>query len=104
LADECVSWAAPCESSDVLPGVLAAGSRSGSLVALNGTSVAVPQVVRGMVEKCLRNENPEDLDLLPTAPADHPSRRRLGDRPIRSTLAHNRAEARANPWSCDPRL
>jgi hypothetical protein len=102
--EECVSWAAPCESSEVLPGVLAAGSRSGSLVALNGTSVAVPQVVRGMVEKCLRNENPEDLDLLPTAPADHPSRRRLGDRPIRSTLAHNRAEARANPWSCDPRL
>ncbi len=34
------------DDSDVLYGVLAAGSRSGSVVAMNGTSVAAPQITR----------------------------------------------------------
>ncbi|RVU35762.1 hypothetical protein EOI86_10855 [Hwanghaeella grinnelliae] len=37
---------APCEESLALFGILAAGTRSGSVVALNGTSVAAPQVTR----------------------------------------------------------
>lgn len=37
---------AVADTSRVLPGVLAAGSKSGSRVALNGTSIASPQVAR----------------------------------------------------------
>jgi hypothetical protein len=40
------SISAVSDESIVLSGVLAAGTRSGSLVALNGTSVAAPQVAR----------------------------------------------------------
>jgi hypothetical protein len=36
----------PCDASPVLAGLLAAGSRSGSCVALSGTSVAAPQLAR----------------------------------------------------------
>lgn len=38
-----------CERSNVLTGVLAAGTRSGTRVAINGTSVAAPQVLRRMI-------------------------------------------------------
>jgi hypothetical protein len=39
-------YLAPSDDSEVYLGVLAAGTRSGSLVAMNGTSVAAPQVAR----------------------------------------------------------
>jgi hypothetical protein len=42
---------AVADDSKVLPGVLAAGSRSGSVVAMNGTSVAAPQVTRLIVDE-----------------------------------------------------
>lgn len=41
---------APSDRSAARPGRLAAGTRSGSTVALNGTSVATPQVVRRIAE------------------------------------------------------
>ena len=50
---ERVSLAAVCDASGVLSGVLGAGSRSGSRVVLNGTSVAAPQVLRAMRERRL---------------------------------------------------
>ncbi|SFU20548.1 S8/S53 family peptidase [Sedimentitalea nanhaiensis] len=43
---EQIDGSAQSEFSKVLPGVLAAGTRSGSRVLLNGTSVAAPQMVR----------------------------------------------------------
>lgn len=42
---------AVCEDSNVQFGVLGAGTRSGSRVALNGTSVAAPQATRLLAEK-----------------------------------------------------
>lgn len=50
--------AARCDDSSVLHGVLAAGSRSGSVVALDGTSVAAPQVTRWIADQFLQNGNP----------------------------------------------
>jgi hypothetical protein len=42
---------AVCDDSEVHYGVLAAGSRSGSVVAMNGTSVAAPRVARWIAEQ-----------------------------------------------------
>jgi len=42
--------AAVSEESPALPGVLASGTYSGSVAILNGTSVAVPQVVRALAD------------------------------------------------------
>lgn len=39
-------FATVADTSNVLPGILAAGTRSGSVSALNGTSVAAPQMTR----------------------------------------------------------
>ncbi len=94
LADpEHVSWAAPCDSSPVLRGVLAAGTRSGSLVAMDGTSVAAPQLVRARVRLLLDGSeaDPETLSKQPGKPRPPP----LGDRPIRTPLDVNRLDARA---------
>ena len=44
------STAAPSDRSVVNKGILAAGSRSGSRVAINGTSVAAPQVTRTLAK------------------------------------------------------
>lgn len=50
------------DRSHVLPGVLAAGTRSGSVVAMNGTSAAAPQVARlianEIADAARRNEQP----------------------------------------------
>lgn len=46
--EQITDWAV-CERSKVLPGILAAGTRSGTRVAVNGTSVATPQVLRGLL-------------------------------------------------------
>ncbi len=43
---EGVDFSVPCERSMLRTGVLAAGTRSGTRVPLNGTSVAAPQVLR----------------------------------------------------------
>lgn len=43
--------AAPCDDSPALPGVLSAGSRCGSLLAMNGTSVAAPQAARWTADR-----------------------------------------------------
>ena len=98
---EAVSWSAPCDSSPVLPGVLAAGSLSGSLVAQNGTSVAVPQLVAATVARLLAG------DAWPASPypaaAASPAAR-LGGGPIRSPIALSRADARAGPTRPAPRL
>lgn len=47
------------DDSIVLHGVLAAGSRSGSAVAMNGTSVAAPQITR-LVAKLMAENKPSD--------------------------------------------
>lgn len=41
---------APADESDLLPGIRAAGTRSGTTVRMNGTSVAAPQVARIALE------------------------------------------------------
>jgi hypothetical protein len=43
--------AAVCDHSDPLMGELAAGTRSGSVVAMTGTSVAAPQIARFVAEQ-----------------------------------------------------
>jgi len=48
---------AACDSSRVLPGVLASGTRSGSKFSINGTSVAAPQVVRLLSENITKVVN-----------------------------------------------
>ena len=44
-------YLAPSDDSKVHGGVLAAGTRSGSVVAMNGTSVATPQVARWIAKQ-----------------------------------------------------
>ncbi len=46
---EHITAARECERSKVLPGIIAAGTRSGTRVAVNGTSVAAPQVLRRLL-------------------------------------------------------
>jgi hypothetical protein len=48
-----IDYYARCETSPARRGVLAAGTRSGSRVALGGTSVAAPQVTRVLVERVI---------------------------------------------------
>jgi hypothetical protein len=48
------AWLTCCDESDVLPGVHAAGTRSGSVVAMNGTSAAAPQAARWIATEWLR--------------------------------------------------
>lgn len=49
------------DDSKVLHGVLAAGSRSGSVVAMNGTSVAAPQITR-LVANLMAQGQPSDRE------------------------------------------
>lgn len=70
LTPERVDISAPSERSPLRPGILAAGTRSGSRVALNGTSVAAPQALRlaiesGSAEPGLPTPMPEDGDRSP---------------------------------------
>jgi len=46
-------WLACCDESAVLPGVHGAGTRTGSVVAMNGTSVAAPQATRWIATEWL---------------------------------------------------
>lgn len=43
-------WLESCEDSDVLRGMLAAGTRSGSVASMSGTSVAAPQATRWIAQ------------------------------------------------------
>ena len=52
-ADESVKFAAVSERSRALGGVIAAGTLSGSRQAINGTSIAAPQVVRLLAENAV---------------------------------------------------
>lgn len=49
---------APTDTSRALPGILASGSRSETRVAVNGTSIAAPQVVRSLADE-LSNLGPD---------------------------------------------
>ena len=42
--------AAPCDDSPSLPGLLAAGTRSGTRVRMSGTSVAAPWITRRLAD------------------------------------------------------
>lgn len=67
--------AAPSDRSRVITGILAAGSASGSRVALNGTSVAAPQVARAVADILAAGTPAERADMItamthpPTYPA-----------------------------------
>lgn len=90
---ESVTWATPSESSEVLSGVLGAGTVSGSTVAMNGTSAAVPQLVRAKINVEL-GLDPNALETLPDDHVTGPPDPRLGAQPIRSPLTYRRAAAR----------
>jgi Subtilase family len=53
--------AAPCEESPSHRGVLAAGTYSGSVATLNGTSVAAPQVTRWLADEIAAGRGLSDL-------------------------------------------
>jgi hypothetical protein len=55
---------APSDDSLAHPGVLAAASRSGAVVAMNGTSVAVPQIARWLADQRAKGETGRGVDLV----------------------------------------
>jgi len=55
-------WAAVSEESPALSGVLAAGTYSGSVAILGGTSVAAPQVTRALADKIAGGGSVESLN------------------------------------------
>lgn len=64
---------APADESYSLPGILAAGTRSGVLVRMNGTSVAAPQIARALINWWCDGKTPPipvGLSDLPQMPAD----------------------------------
>jgi len=68
---------AVCEVSNVLPGILGAGTRSGSRVVMNGTSVAAPQIARKIAEWMAAGEDDakitERLRTLDGLPLEEPA-------------------------------
>ena len=69
-----ISAAGVSEDSVTCHGILAAGSRSGSTVAMNGTSVAAPQLTRRLAEHLAANPpSPPSPDSRP------PGRKIVGD-------------------------
>ena len=74
----------PTDDSLVHYGVLAAGSRSGSVVALNGTSVAAPQVARAIADDLAAGGNGDRatvrgwVNVLATSPTPPPMADRSG--------------------------
>jgi hypothetical protein len=53
-----VDLSAPCERSPGLAGVRAAGTRSGTVTSMGGTSVAAPQAARRLIERFLAGDVP----------------------------------------------
>lgn len=78
---ERIHVSAPSERSLLRSGVLAAGTRSGSRVALNGTSVAAPQALRLAIES-----RPDAPGLLTPAPENGDRSRQLGQRVTLGTV------------------
>jgi len=73
--------AAVSDDTPVLQGILSAGSRSGSLVSLNGTSVAAPQVARWMADRLAQGQTATRGDVRAQAAFDDrppPSRPSIG--------------------------
>jgi hypothetical protein len=52
------------DDSSVRQGILAAGTRSGSVVAMNGTSVAAPQIAREIAERLARGDARTGRDIV----------------------------------------
>lgn len=84
--------AAVSDASPSLPGILATGTYSGSMVRLNGTSVAAPQAVRALADEIAAGGSVETLKgrtVQPQGvapgepPADHPLRLGAGLLPFR---------------------
>jgi hypothetical protein len=69
------------ERSVTRRGVRAAGTRSGSSIAMNGTSVAAPQVARWIAERMADGKPAGVEELRAQAERDDPARRPVGDRP-----------------------
>jgi hypothetical protein len=65
-------YLAPSDDSLVCLGLRAAGSRSGSIVTLNGTSVAAPQVTRWIAEQMADGDRGGGASIDPNAPAISP--------------------------------
>lgn len=64
--------AARSDCSAVLGGILGAGARSGTRVAMNGTSVAAPQVSRDIARRLLAGEPVDPAAMFPPPAADAP--------------------------------
>lgn len=64
---------AACEDSPAHGGVLAAGSRSGSVVAMNGTSVAAPQLARWIADERAKGITTRGRDLVKSRATPPPS-------------------------------
>jgi hypothetical protein len=78
------------DQSRVLPGVLAAGTRSGSVVALNGTSVAAPQAARMKARELGR---PQAAEAVVQNPKPLPGIERTGGARIDQSGGRRRARA-----------
>ncbi|MEM7497732.1 MAG: hypothetical protein AAF371_07040 [Pseudomonadota bacterium] len=81
-ATRALTAAAPCDRSRTLSGILAAGTMSGSCIAMNGTSVAAPQFARAIAVALAAGQVPggagaDRWDRLLTA-TDATDRDRLG--------------------------
>src|SRR5271166_5506697 len=74
----------PTDDSRVHSGLLAAGSRSGSVVAMNGTSVAAPQIARAVADDLAAGGNGDRATVRgwvnsgPTSPTPPPMADRRG--------------------------
>ena len=77
-------YIAPCEETPGI-GLQAAGTRSGSLVHMNGTSVAAPVVARMLLNNSdqPRWDSPLDTDGTSLVPPDHPAGHPLPDSVLR---------------------
>jgi hypothetical protein len=86
-----VSFSAPCDSSRMLGGIVAAGTRSGALFRMSGTSVAAPQIARALAVGYLKRAAAGDTSadtaeavlapqLEPLPPPEPAARARLGRR------------------------
>jgi hypothetical protein len=71
----------PCDDSPSRPGLLAAGTRSGSCVAMGGTSVAAPLAANWLLQRCAAQE-PSDRSAI-----FHAASTRDGNAPDRPVLA-----------------
>lgn len=68
-----VNWLAPAEDAASCPGALGAGTRNGTRVAMNGTSVASPQAVRYCADVWSTGVEPSPIP--PSSELDPPSSR-----------------------------